>query len=252
MRTLVVLPTYQEAENISTVLEAVRSTLPDATILVVDDDSPDGTAEQAEKMGEKLGQIEVLRRPGKSGLGNAYRDGFRRGLAEGFDVLVEMDADLSHDPAELPVLLGAVRDGADLAIGSRYVPGGSTPDWSWWRSLISKGGNWYAAKMLDAGVRDSTAGFRAYRADMLRQIDLDAVRTEGYGFQVEMTYVVSRLGGRIVECPITFRDRVLGRSKMSRNIVIEAFLRVSVLGTRLRLARWLGPVPLPVPHSPGD
>src|SRR5581483_5250233 len=182
MRALVVLPTYNEIENIETVLRQVRAALPDDAVLVVDDGSPDGTAERAESLDAELGCITVLRRPAKAGLGSAYRAGFRRGLDEGFDVLVEMDADLSHDPAVLPALVGAVAGGADLAIGSRYVPGGSIPDWPFLRRAMSRIGCWYARTMLGLSVHDATAGFRAYRAEALREIDLEAVRADGYGF----------------------------------------------------------------------
>jgi glycosyltransferase involved in cell wall biosynthesis len=235
MRVLVMLPTYDEIENIQDVLERVRATVPDADILVIDDGSPDGTADRAEKLGEVLGGIEVLRRGGKSGLGSAYRAGFRVGLARGYDVMVEMDADLSHDPAVLPELIAAVEHGADLAIGSRYVPGGSTPDWKWVRRVISRGGGLYSRAMLGLSVRDATAGFRAYHRDNLTHIDLDRVRADGYGFQVEMTYLTEANGGRIVEVPITFRDRSLGRSKMSSRIVVEALCLVTWWGVRDRL-----------------
>ena len=235
MRTLVVLPTYQEASNIAAVLARLRNAVPDATILVVDDSSPDGTADIAEATGKELGNIEVLRRPAKDGLGSAYRAGFGRGLELGFEAMVEIDADGSHDPAALPELLKAVEDGADLAIGSRYVPGGAIPDWPRTRRFISVAGNRYAAALLRLPVRDATAGFRAYRATMLEQLDLKHMRADGYGFQVEMAYRVLRRGGRIVEVPITFTDRVEGDSKMSWRIVLEAFVLVTLWGIRDRL-----------------
>jgi len=172
VRTLIVLPTFNEAENISTVLERVRAAVPEAHVLLIDDSSPDGTAELAEKMNERLGLIEVHSRAAKSGLGSAYRLGFRRGIEAGYDVLVEMDSDLSHDPDALPALLSAVEAGADLAVGSRYVPGGRIPHWSWHRRALSKWGNRYAAFCLGIQVRDATSGFRAYRASALREIDL--------------------------------------------------------------------------------
>ena len=171
----------------------------------------------------------------KSGLGSAYRAGFRVGLARGYDVMIEMDADLSHDPAVLPDLVAAVEQGADLAIGSRYVPGGAIPDWKWLRRAISRGGGLYARTMLGLSVHDATAGFRAYHRRNLSQIDLDRVRADGYGFQVEMTYLTEGNGGRIVEVPIEFRDRSLGRSKMSGRIVVEAFLLVTWWGLRDRV-----------------
>jgi dolichol-phosphate mannosyltransferase len=248
MRVLVMLPTYNEIENLQDVLERTRRALPDADVLVIDDGSPDGTAEAAEKLGAEMaadsagglggtGRVEVLRRAAKSGLGSAYRAGFRIGLARGYDVMVEMDADLSHDPAVLPQLIEAVEQGADLAIGSRYVPGGDIPDWKWLRRLISRGGGRYARTMLGLSVHDATAGFRAYHHRLLSQLDLDAVRADGYGFQVEMTYLTERAGGRIAEVPITFRDRSLGHSKMSGRIVVEAFLLVTWWAFRDRVLR---------------
>lgn len=239
MRALVVLPTYNEAENLEEVVKRLRAAEPDADVLVVDDSSPDGTADLAEELDRRFGDIAVLRRPAKSGLGSAYRDGFRRGLEQGYDVLVEMDSDLSHDPAALPELLGAVANGADLAIGSRYVPGGSIPHWPWHRRLLSRGGNRYAGLVLGLEVRDSTAGYRAYAAPALSAIDLDAVRADGYGFQVEMAYAVARNGGRIVEVPIKFVDRERGTSKMSARIVVEAMILVTWWAFRDRvLARF--------------
>lgn len=235
-RVLVVVPTYNEADNIADVLERTRRILPDAAVLVVDDASPDGTAERAETLGRRLGRVGVLRRGGKQGLGSAYRDGFRRGLAEGYDILVEMDADLSHDPAMLPDLVAAVSAGADLAIGSRYVPGGSVPGWPWWRQAISRAGGTYARLMLRVPVADATSGFRAFRASTLEAVDLDHVRADGYGFQVEMAYRVHTVGGTITEVPIAFRDRTRGRSKMSMHIVVEALWLVTRWGLRDRIA----------------
>lgn len=240
MRALVILPTYNERDNVDAVLRLVRQAAPDADVLVVDDASPDGTADVAQGLAGRLGRIEVLRRPGKAGLGSAYRTGFRHALSQGYEAVVEMDADLSHDPAAVPSLLGALVEGADLCIGSRYVPGGTIPDWTLLRRAISRFGCWYARTMLRLDVRDATSGFRAFRAEALRTIDLDAVRADGYGFQVEMAYRVARAGGRIVELPIEFRDRTLGRSKMSARIVAEAFVLVSWWAVRDRLARLTG------------
>jgi dolichol-phosphate mannosyltransferase len=237
VRVLVCIPTYQEADNIANILRRVRASVPSADILVVDDGSPDGTADMAQALGEELGQVDVLRRSAKAGLGKAYRAGFAVGLERGYDAMVEIDADLSHDPAALPSLLHAVEDGADLAIGSRYVPGGHIPEWSWHRKALSRWGNRYAGAILGIGVRDTTAGYRVYRADMLRVMDLDTVRADGYGFQIEMTYRVAQRGGRIVEVPIDFVDRTLGTSKMSSNIVVEAMLLVTWWGIRDRLLR---------------
>jgi glycosyltransferase involved in cell wall biosynthesis len=235
VRVLVLLPTYNEIENIEDVLRRARAALPDADILVIDDGSPDNTADRAEKLDVELGGIEVLRRSAKSGLGSAYRAGFRVGLARGYDVMIEMDADLSHDPAVLPELVAAVEHGADLAIGSRYVAGGSIPDWKWARRAISRVGCWYARTVLGLDVRDATAGFRAYHRRALEHLALESVRADGYGFQVEMTYLTQRHGGRIVEVPITFRDRTLGRSKMSTRIVVEALVLVTWWGFRDRV-----------------
>jgi dolichol-phosphate mannosyltransferase len=235
LRVLVLLPTYNEIENIEDVLRRTRAAVPDADILVIDDGSPDGTAERAEKLAGDLGAIEVLRRQSKSGLGSAYRAGFRVGMARGYDVMIEMDADLSHDPAVLPDLVAAIERGADLAIGSRYVAGGSIPDWKWARRAISRVGCAYARAMLDLSAHDATAGFRAYHRRALAGIPLDDVRADGYGFQVEMTYLTQRNGGRIVEIPITFRDRTLGRSKMSMRIVVEALVLVTWWGLRDRI-----------------
>lgn len=238
MKALVVLPTYNEAANIADVLRRLRAAAPDVDVLVVDDGSPDGTAAMAEALGAELGGVEVLKRPGKSGLGAAYREGFRRGLASGYEIILEMDADLSHDPAEVPNLIGAVEDGADLAIGTRYMPGGSIPDWPWHRRLISKVGNLYARTMLGITPRDATSGFRAYHRRALEKLDLLDVRADGYGFQVEMAYRVEGNGGKIVEVPICFRDRLLGKSKMSGKIVVEALLLVTWWGLRDRARGW--------------
>ncbi len=232
MDVWVVVPTYNEAVNIVDILRRIRAAAPYATILVVDDASPDGTADLAEKIGAELGALEVLRRGGKSGLGSAYRDGFRYALDRGAEALVEIDADGSHDPAVLPALLANIANGADLAIGSRYVPGGVIPEWTKARRWLSRWGNRYAAGMLGLGVNDNTSGFRAYAASLVRRIDLDAVQAEGYGFQIEMTYRSVRLGARIVEFPITFVDRTRGISKMSSRIVVEALGLVTLWGVR--------------------
>ena len=231
------LPTYNEAENITDILLRVREAAPDAGVLVVDDSSPDGTAEFARIAGAQVGNVEILSRPSKSGLGSAYRDGFRWGRERGFDVLMEMDSDLSHDPARLPALLRAVEAGADLAVGSRYVPGGTIPNWPFHRRWLSRSGNLYAALVLGLSVRDATSGFRAYRADVLRKIDLQSVSADGYGFQIEMAYRVASCGGRIVEVPIEFVDRQRGTSKMSFRIIAEALLLVTWWGLRDRVAR---------------
>jgi dolichol-phosphate mannosyltransferase len=237
MRSLVVLPTYNEALNIVDVLERVREATPESDVLVVDDASPDGTGDIAEKWGAEHGGLQVLRRAGKAGLGSAYRAGFGRGLADGYDILIEMDSDLQHDPAMLPALIHAVEDGADLAIGSRYVPGGAVPDWKLSRRMISQLGNLYAGVALGMHVRDATAGFRAYAAGALRAIDLPDIKADGYGFQIEMAYSVSRNGGRIVEVPITFGERQRGESKMSTRIVGEALWLVTWWAVRDRIGK---------------
>lgn len=237
LRPLIVLPTYNEAENIAEILKRVRAVAPQAGVLVVDDSSPDGTADIARAMAGELGEIEILSRPRKSGLGSAYRDGFKWGRQREFDVLVEMDSDFSHDPADIPRLLQGIEEGADLVIGSRYMPGGEIPHWPWHRRALSKYGNRYSAAMLRLDVRDLTAGYRAYRGEMLDRIDIDAVRAEGYGFQVEMTYFTAEAGGQIVEIPIKFVDRVRGTSKMSSAIVVEAMGLVTWWGIRDRVLR---------------
>ncbi len=237
MRVLVVLPTYQESANIEEVLRRVRSAVPAASVLVVDDSSPDGTADIAQQIGDEIGLVEVLKRPSKSGLGSAYRDGFRQGLTDGFDVLVEMDSDLSHDPAALPQLLAAIDEGSDLVIGSRYVPGGSIPDWSWHRRALSRWGNRYAALVLGIEVADATSGYRAYRSEMIAKVDFHTVKADGYGFQIEMAYRVVTAGGSVAEVPISFTDRLRGTSKMSGRIVVEALILVTWWGIRDRLLR---------------
>ena len=238
MRALVVLPTFNEADNIVEVLQRLRAAAPEVSVLVVDDSSPDGTADLVDSVADEIGLVEVMRRPAKSGLGSAYRDGFRHGLTTGFDVMVEMDSDLSHDPAALPSLLGAVEEGADLALGSRYIPGGSIPDWSWHRRALSRWGNRYASAVLGIDVADGTSGYRAYRASALAEIDFHTVQADGYGFQIEMAYRVLNTGGRIVEIPISFTDRVRGESKMSSRIVVEALVLVTWWAIRDRILRF--------------
>jgi dolichol-phosphate mannosyltransferase len=231
------MPTYNEAENIVEVLGLVRLHAPEADILVVDDGSPDGTADLADGWGKDHGGISVMRRTQKSGLGSAYRAGFAEGLKQGYDILIEMDSDLSHDPAALPSLIHTVEDGASLAIGSRYVPGGKIPNWKWHRKALSRWGNRYAGLVLSLPVRDSTAGYRAYSSNALSKIELETIKADGYGFQIEMAYEVMRNDGRIVEVPISFTDRVRGESKMSIRIPIEALVLVTWWGLRDRVLR---------------
>ncbi len=234
-----VIPTYNEAENLGRIIGRVLEVAPDVDVLVVDDGSPDGTGDIAEGLGSSSSSIHVLRRPAKSGLGSAYRAGFRWGLERNYDAFVEMDADFSHDPEALPTLLGPVAQGHELAIGSRYVAGGSIPNWSWHRHFLSVGGNRYASAVLGLDVADATAGYRVYAATLLERIDLDAVRAEGYGFQIEMTYRARQAGADICEVPIRFVDREVGVSKMSTAIVIEALGLVTWwgMGRALRAAR---------------
>lgn len=227
-RVTVVIPTYNERENLAHIAAAV--THQGYRLLVVDDSSPDGTGELADRVASTDSRVTVLHRRRKEGLGPAYAAGFDRALDQGAEIVVEMDADFSHDPADLPRLVHAVDDGADLAIGSRYVPGGSTPDWPFTRRLISKGGNLYARIMLAIPVRDSTAGFRAFRAGSLRDLPYRDARASGYAFQVEMAMKAHRTGMKIVEVPISFRDRTRGTSKMGSGIVLEAMRLVTVWG----------------------
>src|SRR5687768_23206 len=236
MKTLVVLPTYNESATVAEVLRRIRASATHTIdVLVVDDNSPDGTADIAQALADELGGIEVLRRPNKAGLGSAYREGFKVGLAQGYEALVEMDADLSHDPSVLADLLAEIEGGADIVIGTRYMPGGSIPDWSWHRRAISRIGNLYARWMLGLDARDATSGYRAYHRRALERINLTAVRADGYGFQIEMAYKVVRAGGTLAEVPIEFHDRTLGRSKMSSRIVVEALVLVTWWGISARV-----------------
>ena len=227
-RVTVVLPTYNERENLSDMAAAI--TAHGYRLLIVDDSSPDGTGAIADELAAANPAILVLHRERKEGIGPAYRAGFVRALADGAETVIEMDADFSHDPADLPRLVEAVERGADLAIGSRYVPGGSTPDWPWSRRAISKGGNLYARIMLGLPIRDATAGFRAFRASALRALPYERAEASGYGFQVEMAMRAHEAGLVVVEVPISFRDRTRGTSKMGTGIVLEAMGLVTVWG----------------------
>jgi dolichol-phosphate mannosyltransferase len=224
-----ILPTYDEAENIESFVAAVREKLPaSAQVLIVDDNSPDGTGEIADRLAGEHENVSVLHRPRKEGLGPAYLAGFKRALDEGAGLILEMDSDFSHDPAYLPRLLEAA-ERADLVIGSRYVPGGGVAEWGALRRAISRGGSTYARLVLGVDVHDLTGGFKCFRREVLEAIDLDAIQARGYAFQVEMTYRAIQLGFKVAEVPIVFRDRQVGSSKMDRSIVAEAVWRVPLL-----------------------
>jgi dolichol-phosphate mannosyltransferase len=227
MRPLVVVPTYNEAENVERIVRRIHECLPTAGILVVDDGSPDGTADLVKAVAGELPAVNLMVRQEKGGLGSAYRAGFAWGLERGYDTFVEIDADFSHDPSALPTLVAPLDEGFDVVIGSRYVQGGSIPKWSWHRHLLSRGGNLYASMMLGLRVADSTAGYRAYSSRILRRLDFDQIRAEGYGFQIEMTYRAKQHGATITEVPISFVDRTAGESKMSSVIVVEALALVT-------------------------
>ena len=236
-RSLVIIPTYNEKESISEAIARLFAAADDTVdLLVVDDGSPDGTADIVKGLAAGNPRIRMLERTSKLGLGDAYKTGFRWALERGYDAVVEMDADLSHDPADVPRFLDALKD-ADLVIGSRYIPGGKVENWSKFREALSRNGNRYAGFMLRFGVRDATSGFRAFKAETIREIDLDTVASQGYGFQIEMARRVFLNGGHIVEIPITFVERVAGRSKMSRRIVVEALAGVTKWGFRDRFGK---------------
>lgn len=228
-RVLVIIPTYNEHENIEPIIARVHAAVPPADVLVVDDGSPDGTGKIADAMAEQDDRVHVLHRTAKAGLGAAYIAGFDWGLDAGYDVLVEMDADGSHAPEQLPRLLAAI-DHADLVLGSRWIPGGTVVDWSRHRELLSRGANLYTRMALGIGVRDATGGFRAYRREVLEAIDYAAVASEGYCFQVDLAWRAVRGGYRVSEVPITFAERERGESKMSSTIVREALWRVTRWG----------------------
>jgi dolichol-phosphate mannosyltransferase len=230
-----ILPTYNEAENIGAIVRAARAQLRDGDrILIVDDNSPDGTGVIADKLVETTEGLDVLHRPGKQGLGRAYLAGFERALAGGADLILEMDSDFSHDPADLPRLIAAAEAGADLVLGSRYVAGGSVTDWGLLRRLVSRGGSWYARIVLGVGVRDLTGGFKCFRRRVLEALDLDSVHADGYGFQIELTYRTIKAGFRVEEIPIVFRDRRVGQSKMTARIALEAVWKVPALRRPVR------------------
>lgn len=233
LRALIIVPTYNERGNVAEVVARFLPALPGAELLFVDDNSPDGTGEVLDEIAAREPRVHVLHRAGKLGLGTAYLDGFRWGLARGFDLLWEMDADFSHDPGYLPTMYARAAAGADVVIGSRYVDGGGTRNWGLGRKLISRGGSLYARTILGIGVRDVTAGFICWRRRALEAIDLGAISSNGYGFQIEMKYRAIEAGLTVVEIPIVFVDRRIGQSKMSRKIFVEAMAKV----WQLRLGR---------------
>ena len=232
--TVVCLPTYNERENLEAMLRALGDK--DVHVLVIDDNSPDGTGEIADRLAAELGYVSVLHRENKEGLGPAYLAGFRRALEDGAELVLEMDCDFSHDPNDVPRLIAAARD-ADLVLGSRYVAGGAVRNWGLVRRVVSAGGSWYARVLLGARIRDLTGGFKCYRRRVLETIDLDAIDSKGYAFQIETTYRALRAGFKVAEVPITFVDREAGGSKMSRAIVLEAIWKVPLLRVAALLGR---------------
>ena len=233
-RVLIIIPTYNEFQSLPIILDRVRISVPNAEILIVDDSSPDGTGELADNLSAADHHIHVMHRLSKDGLGAAYLSGFAWGLQQGFDVIVEMDADGSHQPEQLPQLLEALVD-ADLVLGSRWVHGGGTENWSRGREILSRGGNTYTRVMLGIDINDATGGYRVFRAETLRNLDLAEVSSQGYCFQVDLAWRASQRGMVIKEVPITFVEREVGTSKMSRRIVTEALWRVTVWGAERRL-----------------
>jgi dolichol-phosphate mannosyltransferase len=237
-RTLIVTPTYNEKDNLPRFVQAVRTAFPSADVVVVDDNSPDGTGAIADAIAAKDDHVRVIHRPGKLGLGTAYTDAFQRGLSEGYDRFFEMDADLSHDVKYLPEFVAALDDGADVVIGSRNIRGGGVEGWGVGRHFISKGGSLYSRAILGLGVKDLTSGYKAFSRRALEAIDIGSVHSNGYSFQIEMTYRALRKGMRVKEVPIVFVDRTAGRSKMSRRIFVEAVgvvwkLRAEALAGRI-------------------
>jgi dolichol-phosphate mannosyltransferase len=234
MRAIVCLPTYNERENLEPMIRALGEQLDTARdlVLVVDDNSPDGTGAAADALAAELPWVEVLHRPEKQGLGPAYIAGFRHALAAGAELVIEIDCDFSHDPADVPRLIATCEAGADVTLGSRWVEGGGTVNWGAGRKLISRGGSLYARTILGVDVRDLTGGFKCFRREVLEGIDLGAIAARGYGFQIETTYRVLRQGFTVVEIPITFADRRVGESKMGGSIVVEAMLQVPALRYR--------------------
>ncbi|ORC21984.1 dolichol-phosphate mannosyltransferase [Rothia nasimurium] len=237
MRVLTVIPTYNEKQNLPIVVERLRAAVPECDILVVDDNSPDGTGELADSLAQADSHVNVLHRTVKDGLGGAYLAGFAWGLDADYDVLVEMDADCSHQPEQLPLLLQAIEQGADLAIGSRYVPGGKTKNWPIHRQVLSRGANLYTRLILGTAVKDITAGYRAFRREALLQLDLEGIDSKGYVFQVDLAWRSEQAGLNIVEVPITFVEREIGSSKMDGNIIVDSMTKVTRWGLTSRLTK---------------
>jgi dolichol-phosphate mannosyltransferase len=234
LRATICLPTYDELANLDTMVRALQPLLRAGDrILVIDDNSPDGTGALADRLAAELPFVDVLHRERKEGLGPAYLAGFARALADGAELVLEMDCDFSHDPADVPRLIAAAEDGADVVLGSRYVRGGGVTNWGLLRRMISRGASVYTSLFLQMGVRDPTGGFKCFRRSVLETVDLGAVTARGYAFQIEVTYRAKRAGFRVVEVPITFADRTQGHSKMSRAIVLEAIWRVPLLRARV-------------------
>jgi dolichol-phosphate mannosyltransferase len=230
VRTLIIVPTHNEAANITEILDRIRCSVPQADVLVIDDGSTDDTRRLVRERADT--QVRLVEREVKRGLGDAYLHAFAIGLDEGYDAMVEIDADLSHDPEALPMMLDLADRGIALVIGSRYIPGGSVIGWPRRRTWLSRWGNRYSGLVLGLALNDATSGYRVYRADTLRRVGIDGVQADGYGFQIEMTYRTVQAGLSVVEVPIAFRDRVAGTSKMHRNIVLEAFWLVTLWGLR--------------------
>jgi dolichol-phosphate mannosyltransferase len=250
-RVLVVIPTYEERDNLGPVLSRLHAAVPEADVLVVDDASPDGTGELADEMAAADRRIRVLHRDGKSGLGAAYLAGFAAALRDGYDIVVEMDADGSHPPEDLPALLAALGD-ADVVLGSRYVPGGTVRNWPAHRQLISRAGNFYSRVALGVPIKDITAGYRVFRRQVLEELDLGEISSQGYCFQIDMAWRAVQGGFRVHEVPITFTERERGASKMSGAIVVEAFWRVACWGAGRVLNRTKAPAERPSATAGGD
>lgn len=237
MRVLTVIPTYNEKENLPVVIKRLRAAMPDGFVLVVDDNSPDGTGDLADQLATQDDHINVLHRTVKDGLGGAYLAGFEWGLNAGYDVLVEMDADCSHQPEQLPLLISAIEDGADLAIGSRYIRGGKTKNWPVHRQVLSRGANVYTKLILGTKINDITAGYRAFRKEALERLNLEGIDSKGYVFQVDLAWRAEQAGLKITEVPITFIEREIGDSKMDGNIIFDSMTKVTRWGLESRFKK---------------